>query len=178
MTILGYSKKTDPVDYFTTTIKIISETHIINKLKSDTLLISVNGLPILVADTLIDNTRLRFRRNKEDIFFWGGIYWFETVIYEQSLNKIEYGYCLNSFTKIDNFDYIAGRAIFTRIDNIWDLKSNKYKSIAYDIIPRPENLPIEQPNRQKIDFKIYYNFKLDKIENREFNNLSDTIIGD
>ena len=173
----GFTKQINPDDYVSSTIQAIKESSILSNGNIDTLFINSNGLPFNVADTSINSVKLIFTKSKEDLFFWGAKFWFETIRFDYSSNIINYGFCINSWQELKNFNYVSGSIDFKKSNESWQLENKKIKHIDYDKIPKLESPLVKQSPRPRRNYIECYNFDLKKIADREFNSLADTLIG-
>ncbi len=175
--VQGFSKQINPNDYVLLTIETIKESSILSSVDNDTLFINSNGLPFIISDTVINSVKLIFARSKEELFFWGVKFWFETIRLDYSSNNVDYGFCLNSWQDLDNFDYIFGSLGFIKRNDKWQLDDKKVKHIDFDKIPKLDSPLAKQPPRPRRNYVECYDFDLKKVTDREFKNLADTLIG-
>lgn len=177
LSLQGFSKQINPNDFVLTTIETIKESSILSSGEIDTLFINSNGLPFNISDTIINSVKLIFTKSKEDLFFWGAKFWFETIRLDYSSNNIDYGFCLNSWQELKNFNYVSGSFDFKKTNDSWKLENKKMNHIDYDKIPKLDSPLATQPHRPRSNFVECYNFDLKKFADREFNSLADTLIG-
>ncbi len=173
----GFTKQINPDDYVLLTIETIKESSILSSGEIDTLFINSNGLPFNISDTIISSVRLIFTKSKEDLFFWGAKFWFETIRLDYSSNNIDYGFCINSWQELENFIYVSGSISFKKTNESWQLENKKVKHNDYDKILKLDSPLVKQPPRPRRNYIECYNFDLKKVANREFNSLADTLIG-
>ncbi|MBN2610238.1 MAG: hypothetical protein JXB00_01640 [Bacteroidales bacterium] len=173
----GFTKQINPNDYVLLTIETIKESSILSSGDIDTLFINTNGLSFNTSDTVINSAKLIFTKSKEELFFWGVKFWFETIRFDYTGNNVDYGFCLNSWHDLDDFDYISGSFDFIKTNDKWQLDNKKVSHIDFDKIPKLDSPLVKQPLRPRRNYVECYCFDLKKNTDREFDNLADTLIG-
>ena len=176
----GFSQQIDLNIYIEITSKIIKsiESNDISEINElDTIFVNSYGLIFGNLDTIIDNSQFVFSNSKVDLFFWGANSWFETIRFKQSDSLIEYDLCINSFKKIENIEYYCGTYIFENINDSWILKEKKIEKFTHENIPKLDKPLIKQPERKRLNNVKHTNFNLDNTEDRKFETLADTLIG-